>query len=625
MKHTPLLLFLLTAIGTAVNAQNKIMQFQHNKNLNAEFIKEMPLAGNMIPGVHAPVWRSAPPHATWTPIPIGNAVNSFTNAFSPKEPLWYDPNLNTVIFAHRGDPSVAATGNHYLVDKSTDGGATWSVNLGPVYDPTGLANGRYPQGMIYNPSGNTNPNNAYLFATGAALAGTNGPNWGGHARGLWKLDGSAPAVSSMVSPPFYYGAAGSSQSFVNRNGDFWEASQDFDIAASALPGTVTVFKGTWTGSNYSITTSTLSYPTSSTFGGDADIAFGPDGLTGYIVTVDGLSGADPNVILPYIWKTTDGGNTWNALGYLNVDNLASDFGGAPPITCHWEVDIAVDGNGNLHIAIVAGLTDATTVWSYAAGAWGVYDLYTTDGGTTWFAQLLDLPPMYGGQYGVSDAGGWRQSPGVQIATDWNGNKIFIVWSETDPSLDPNNNYYPDVFVNAWDRSSGNWTGKINVTPGAGNIYYHSLAYYVQGTSGTYELHIAHQAILDATVSLNPVQFVFLDGITINDNQFAVAGNPTPIVLVSGLNENTLTGFNVSRVYPNPVSDRAWINITAEKPEKVSISIHNLTGQIVKEIYSGQLSTGFNKIEINRQGIAAGSYILRIQSDSQVITRSLIVN
>lgn len=623
MKKTLLIVAAVIAAGSAF-AQQKLIKKQYDKNLNAEFIKEMPLAGNNIPKANSLVLRNTPPNVAWTPINIGNAGNSYTNAFSPKEPVWYDPNLNTVTFTHRGGGAGIATGNHYVVDKSTDGGATWQADQGPVYDPTGFANGRYPQGVIYNPSGNTDPNNAYLYATGAALAGTNGANWGGHAEGSWKLDGSSPAISNMSSPTNYYGAAGTSQAFVNRDGIFWEASQDLDLVNTVLPGTITLFKGTWGAGIYTLTTSTLSYPSSDTYGGDADIAFGPDGITGYVVTVDGITGADPGVVLPYIWKTTDGGNTWNALGWLNLDNLAGNFGGSAPITCHIEVDIAVDGNGNLHIATVAGLTDANTIWSQAPGAWGVFDLYTTDGGTTWQAQQLALPPMYGGNYGTDNAGGWRQSPGVQIATDWNGNKIFIIWSETDPNLDPNNNYYPDVYVNAWDRTSGNWTGAVNVTAGAGNIYYHSMAYYVQGTSGSYQLNIAYQGIQDATVSLNPVQFVFLDDVTVTDAQFTNPGNPTGIVLVTGINESSLVANNVSNVYPNPVSDLSYMNITLDKPENVTISILNITGQTVKEINAGQLNAGVNKVAISKQDLAAGSYFAQVKSGSSVVTRNFVV-
>src|SRR5207249_9585062 len=84
-----------------VQGKNRTTKFSHLKNLNPDFIKELPLAGNNIPKTNATTHRDAPPSVTWTSINIGMAANSYTNAFSPKEPLWYDPNLNTLTSTHR--------------------------------------------------------------------------------------------------------------------------------------------------------------------------------------------------------------------------------------------------------------------------------------------------------------------------------------------------------------------------------------------------------------------------------------------------------------------------------------------------------------------------------------------
>lgn len=614
-------------VAFSANAQvQKQKKFLNNPNLNHQFLTELPVAGNTIPKATAHVLRNSPATVAWTSIPLGHSANSYSNAFSPKEPLWYDPQINTLTFVHRGGGSGIATGNDYVADVSKDGGATWSADQGPVYSETGLAPGRYPQGVIYNPAGNTNPDNAFVYATGAGLAGTNDA-WGGHAEGAWKLDNSAPAVSSMLTPFHYYGASGTSQSFVNRTGgEFWEAAQDLDIPANTLTGTITVFHGTWNNSTntYTLDTVKYAYPSSDMYGGDCDVAFGPDGVTGYIVTMDGYLTADPAVATAYIWKTTDGGATWTALGFLDLNNIGADFGGASPITSHIECDIAVDGAGNLHIATTAGLTDANSVWSQVQGSWGVYDLYTTDGGTTWKAQQLGLPAQYGGDYGTDNAGGWRQSPGIQIATDWNGDKVFIVWTETDPTLDPDNNYYPDIHVNAWDRTTGNWTGALNLTSGSGEFFYHNLAQFVSASSGQYQLHIAYQTIADATISVNPIEYAYLSGLTVDDTQFSTPGNPTTIVLVTGINEHSLTSANVSNVYPNPVSDVSFIDITLEKAQPVTMTITSLVGQTVKEINLGQLNAGVNKIAINKDNLAAGAYFAQIKSGNAVVTRNFMV-
>ncbi len=95
-------------------------------------------------------------------------------------------------------------------------------------------------------------------------------------------------------------------------------------------------------------------------------------------------------------------------------------------------------------------------------------------------------------------------------------------------------------------------------------------------------------------------------------------------MVTGINESSLVANNVSNVYPNPVSDLSYMNITLDKPENVTISILNITGQTVKEINLGQLNAGVNKVAISKQDLAAGSYFVQVKSGSSVVTRNFIV-
>jgi hypothetical protein len=609
-----------------VNAQNRVAKFSQNKNFNPNFVKEIPLAKNSIPKVSAfvaPQRNGAPSPTTFSSINIGMAANSYTNAFSPKEPLYYDPNLNTITFTHRGDGTLFGSGL-YIVDKSTDGGTNWSVNQGPVYDNLSGLGGRYPQGVIYNPAGNTDPANAYLFATGPTLMATNGASWGGYANGSYKIDGSTAAVTSETSITNYVGTAGGSQAWENRNGDFWEASEAIDLINNVVMGQVIVFHGVWNGTTYTVTTSTLSYPTSNTYGGDCDISFGADGMTGYIVAMDGLVGADPTVILPYIWKTTDAGANWTALGYLDLNALGVDFSGAALITCHSEVDIAVDASGNLHIATVAAIPDATLIWAQTMNNFAIYDLHTTDGGTTWFGTRVAYPAMYGGAYGA-DNGGYTQSLGVQTSATWAGDKLFISWSETDPTLDPANNIYPDLWTAGLDLTTGMWTDKIDLTPSALNIYYHTLAPFVSGATGSYRLHAIYQAITDPTISLTPPQFAYLTLDPITDAQFTITPTPIPITMVTGIAHNDPGVSGISNVYPNPSTDVSYLDINLSKSENASMQITNVMGQVVRSIDLGKLNTGKNQVSVSTKSLSSGVYSVNIKTASMSVVRNFVIN
>jgi len=88
--------------------------------------------------------------------------------------------LNTVAFIHRSDFNSNGdfTSGSLRFDYSTDGGATWTSNAGPIWN-TNAAVGAYPGparyphiGILNNP-GNTNPLNASISVWAPTLAGGN--------------------------------------------------------------------------------------------------------------------------------------------------------------------------------------------------------------------------------------------------------------------------------------------------------------------------------------------------------------------------------------------------------------------------------------------------------------------
>nr|NQU90470.1 hypothetical protein [Bacteroidota bacterium] len=119
------------------------------------------------------------------PIEIGQSGNAFGFAYMRTTYLWAVNDINSISFIHRmtGQP-----GTGYLAyDVSMDGGQTWAIN-NQVYNPTltNAFNARYPQGMLYNPEGNTDPNNAYFNYFAPTLDNSNpaGANtWGGYCWG----------------------------------------------------------------------------------------------------------------------------------------------------------------------------------------------------------------------------------------------------------------------------------------------------------------------------------------------------------------------------------------------------------------------------------------------------------
>jgi len=162
------------------------------------------------------------------PIAIGQAGNAFGFAFQRTTYLWADNNINAVTFIHRMN-NIPGTG-YLAYDISKDGGQTW-VNNVQTYDPTlnDAYDARYPQGAIFNPQGNTDPDQAYFHYFAPTLDGTNtggGTNWGGYGFGVKKLsEGSAFTQHNRASEePFYQYLP--SAFTVTQTGDAWMVDEN---------------------------------------------------------------------------------------------------------------------------------------------------------------------------------------------------------------------------------------------------------------------------------------------------------------------------------------------------------------------------------------------------------------
>ncbi len=86
-----------------------------------------------------------------------------------------------------------------------------------------------------------------------------------------------------------------------------------------------------------------------------------------------------------------------------------------------------------------------------------------------------------------------------------------------------------------------------------------------------------------------------------------------ITSITGVNEVEETAFNV---YPNPAQD--VVNINSQVALK-SVSIVNYTGQVVY-----QTPASGNDVQINTADLAAGIYVLQLETESGVSSRKLII-
>jgi hypothetical protein len=71
--------------------------------------------------------------------------------------------------------------------------------------------------------------------------------------------------------------------------------------------------------------------------------------------------------------------------------------------------------------------------------------------------------------------------------------------------------------------------------------------------------------------------------------------------------------NPIKVYPNPTSHLVFVEMYETSIQECTYNLYDATGKIVMS-QKGQTQAGLNKLELNLQGLASGSYYLMLQKN-----------
>ncbi len=82
-------------------------------------------------------------------------------------------------------------------------------------------------------------------------------------------------------------------------------------------------------------------------------------------------------------------------------------------------------------------------------------------------------------------------------------------------------------------------------------------------------------------------------------------------------------YGIIGIYPNPFNGYTTILLNTHIKESIVLTLHNLSGRRMSNIYSGVLSAGINRLSWRPQGIPSGQYLLRFKSDENYHTFPVI--
>jgi len=551
------------------------------------------------------------------------------------------PGANMVVFGNRAGGSFGATGNDLRVAYSTDYGANFT-NF--VINPETGSNFRYPSTIVYNPEGNTDPENMFVIYTGPF---TDAAGWKGQFYGSCRIGGTDKVTTLENNEPTVY---------LNHTNIGLTATPDghIHVASARLNGNETTYtQAGWEVLNgiFNSATNQVDWETNRVIiqpelleEGRIDatrMVFSPDGSVGYLfgTAVDADLDYNPyGVEWPVIYKTTDHGVTWEKTEPFDFSEINTFYEYLWPTRANLDVVVprfynkwaapenqanngaTVDINGNLHIAGLIRSTNSihpdSLNYFYTEEPLMVFDLFMNGDGT-WNAQFVDSLRSEG----LEDYLTVSLDQRIAMSRNADGSKVFVTWADTDPALwggGVTTNMQPDLFIWGYDVTNQHYTAPVNVTMLSdywGDNFWLHVSDYVLTEGAAY--HIPVSTSINGATENDPVTHQFFSGPGFTEADFVLISTPdinAPAASIS-----------VSQNYPNPFNGLSQVDVTLAKTSAVSLEVYNLVGQKVSEIPSKTYQAGKCSLIIDSKGLKAGVYTFAVIANGEKVTRKMIVH
>lgn len=89
-------------------------------------------------------------------------------------------------------------------------------------------------------------------------------------------------------------------------------------------------------------------------------------------------------------------------------------------------------------------------------------------------------------------------------------------------------------------------------------------------------------------------------------------------------ENIEGATSAISVYPNPANQEASLTIDLTEAGQVSVTVYDVTGTVIVNVFTGQLKAGANKLKINTDNLASGVYFVSVAANNNVQTSKLAI-
>jgi photosystem II stability/assembly factor-like uncharacterized protein len=259
------------------------------------------------------------------------------------------------------------------------------------------------------------------------------------------------------------------------------------------------------------------------------------------------------------------------------------------------------------------------------GLWGINDeLYrTSDGGITWVkVDLKGTFFTFDLSYVPGTASTWISTGGDTSQNDFFTGALHGLGSSysTDDgntwiTIDTGVDHLAIAMVNVYTGFCGGFNS-LNGRSGVFDYRGPALG-YACGNDGTLLCHNG-QTICVAHNSIAPH---LAHGDNLGKCVFENNLSNTEIISKSATDDNGLCHL---KLYPNPSSNSTTISFTITQSQKVSISIFDMNGRLVKIVASAEMQEGAHQLTWNASGLDNGIYYLKFNAGHYEETKKLVV-
>ena len=98
----------------------------------------------------------------------------------------------------------------------------------------------------------------------------------------------------------------------------------------------------------------------------------------------------------------------------------------------------------------------------------------------------------------------------------------------------------------------------------------------------------------------------------------------PPVSVNNISQTVPEKFYLNQNYPNPFNNSTQITFGIRKKGIYKLTVYDVTGKIVDELFNQSLEPGEYKTDFNAEKLSSGIYFYRLESDKAIITKKFVL-